>query len=58
VVRSFYQKLFHAPGIFAERLNAVQPMAKDDPAIGEILAFIGAGAHRSLCLPADDRNTQ
>jgi UDP-N-acetylglucosamine acyltransferase len=58
LVRSFYQKLFHGPGIFADRLSAVQPMANDDPAIGEILTFIGAGAHRSLCLPADDRNAQ
>src|SRR5882757_752126 len=53
-VRSFYQKLFHGPGIFAERLDAVQPMAKEDPAIAEILAFIGDGKHRALCLPADD----
>ena len=36
-VRSFYQKLFHGPGIFAERLNAVQPLAAEDPAIAEIL---------------------
>ena len=27
-VRSFYQKLFHGPGIFADRLNAVQPLAR------------------------------
>jgi len=53
-VRSFYQKLFHGQGIFAERLDAVQPMAKQDPAIAEILAFIGDGKHRPLCLPADD----
>ena len=26
-VRAFYQKLFHGPGIFAERLEAVQPLA-------------------------------
>ena len=26
-VRAFYQKLFHGPGIFAERLSAVQPLA-------------------------------
>jgi UDP-N-acetylglucosamine acyltransferase len=58
LVRSFYQKLFHGPGIFAERLDSVQPMAKDDPAIGEILTFIGGGAHRALCLPADDRSAQ
>jgi UDP-N-acetylglucosamine acyltransferase len=55
-VRSFYQKLFHGPGIFAERLAAVQPLAASDPAIGEILTFIGHGAHRALCLPADDRD--
>jgi UDP-N-acetylglucosamine acyltransferase len=53
-VRAFYQKLFHGPGIFAERLEAVQPTAKEDPAIAEILAFIGDGKHRPLCLPADD----
>ena len=53
-VRSFYQSLFHGPGIFAERLNAVQPLAGEDPAIAEILAFIAQGKHRALCLPADD----
>jgi UDP-N-acetylglucosamine acyltransferase len=51
-VRAFYQKLFHGPGIFAERLEAVQPLAGDDPAIAEILDFIGKGKHRPLCLPA------
>ena len=53
-VRAFYQKLFHGPGIFAERLDAVQPMAEEDPAIAEILTFIGDGKHRALCLPAGD----
>ena len=52
-VRAFYQKLFCGPGIFAERLSAVQPLAVEDPAIAEILAFIGDGKHRALCLPAD-----
>ena len=52
-VRSFYQKLFHGPGVFAERLDAVQPLAAADPAIAEILSFIGDGKHRPLCLPAD-----
>jgi UDP-N-acetylglucosamine acyltransferase len=55
-VRSFYQKLFHGPGIFADRLNEVQSLAAEDPAIQEILAFIDGGQHRALCLPADDRN--
>jgi UDP-N-acetylglucosamine acyltransferase len=53
-VRSFYQKLFHGAGIFAERLIEVQPMAAEDPAIAEILTFIGDGKLRPLCLPADD----
>lgn len=51
-VRSFYQKLFHGPGMFAERLAAAQPLAGDDSAIAEILDFIGKGKHRPLCLPA------
>jgi UDP-N-acetylglucosamine acyltransferase len=53
VVRAFYQKLFHGPGVFAERLNDVQHLAVEDPAIAEILTFIGDGRHRALCLPAD-----
>lgn len=51
-VRAFYQKLFHGPGMFAERLAAAQPLAGEDPAIAEILDFIGKGNHRPLCLPA------
>lgn len=51
-VRLFYRKLFHGPGLFAERLEVVQPMASDDPAIAEILAFIGGDKHRALCMPA------
>src|SRR5437763_735675 len=52
-VRAFYQKLFHGPGIFAERLIEVQPMASEDPAIAEILTVIGDAKHRALCRPAD-----
>src|SRR6201995_490107 len=55
-VRSFYQKLFYGPGIFAERLAASQPLASADPAIGEILTFIGDGARPALCLPRDARD--
>ena len=36
-VRSFYQKLFHGPGVFAERLSEVRHLADTDPAIAEIL---------------------
>jgi UDP-N-acetylglucosamine acyltransferase len=55
-VRSFYQKLFHGSGVFAERLAAAQPLADQDPAIAQILIFIGDARHRALCMPADDGN--
>lgn len=55
-VRSFYQALFHGNGVFAERLERVQSLGGEDPAIAEILAFIAAGKHRPLCLPADDKS--
>jgi UDP-N-acetylglucosamine acyltransferase len=55
-VRSFYQELFHGPGIFADRLGRVQHLASTDPAIAEILTFIGEGKLRALCLPADQRD--
>jgi len=55
IVRGFYQKLFHGSGMFAERLAAVQPLASEDPAIAEILDFIGKGKHRPLCLPAIEK---
>lgn len=50
-VRAFYQKLFYGPGTFAARLEAARPLASEDPAIAEILDFIGKGK-RPLCLPA------
>ena len=50
-VRSFYQMLFHGPGVFAERLTEARQHAGDDPAIAEILDFIDAGKHRELCQP-------
>jgi UDP-N-acetylglucosamine acyltransferase len=51
-VRAFYRKLFHGPGVFSERLHGVRHLAGGDSAIAEILAFIDAQRHRSLCLPA------
>jgi UDP-N-acetylglucosamine acyltransferase len=55
-IRSFYQKLFHGPATFAERLSEVRHLASADPAIAEILTFIDAGKHRELCQPAKDGN--
>lgn len=55
-IRAFYQKLFHGPGVFAERLNQARELADADPAITEILTFIDAGKHRELCQPAKDGN--
>jgi UDP-N-acetylglucosamine acyltransferase len=50
-IRSFYQKLFHGPGVFADRLNDVRHLASTDSAIADILAFIDAGKNRELCQP-------
>jgi UDP-N-acetylglucosamine acyltransferase len=55
-IRSFYQNLFHGPGLFAERLNTARDFANTDPAIAEILNFIDAGKHRELCQPVKHRN--
>jgi UDP-N-acetylglucosamine acyltransferase len=50
-VRAFYRKLFFGAGTFAERLEGVRPLGASDPAIAEIIAFIGAGKHHALCRP-------
>jgi UDP-N-acetylglucosamine acyltransferase len=50
LIREFYQRLFHGRDVFAARLAAVRPMAVEDPAIAEILAFIGDGVKRPLCM--------
>src|SRR3982074_105272 len=57
VVRSFYRKLFHGPGAFADRLKQVRHLTGTDPAIADILAFIDAGKHRELCQPARHGNS-
>jgi UDP-N-acetylglucosamine acyltransferase len=50
-MRAFYQTLFHGPGVLSARLLGVRYLAGTDPVIEEILAFIDAERHRSLCLP-------
>lgn len=56
LVREFYQKLFLGGGIFAERLETLRPMGDADPAIGEILTFIGDGIKRPLCMAHNNPN--
>jgi UDP-N-acetylglucosamine acyltransferase len=50
-VRAFYQELFHGPGAFAERLAALREARETDPAIAEILDFLGHDTKRALVLP-------
>jgi UDP-N-acetylglucosamine acyltransferase len=57
VVRSFYQELFHGPGVFAERLEQVRHLAATDPAIAEILTFIDTAKHRELCQPVHGKRS-
>lgn len=51
LVRSFYKDLFEGPGVFSERLEQARQRASEDPAIVEILAFIGGNKKRPLCMP-------
>jgi UDP-N-acetylglucosamine acyltransferase len=60
-VRAFYRALFFGDGSFAERLAAVQGERASDPAIAEILDFLGHDKKRSLVLPrrnGDDSSEQ
>jgi UDP-N-acetylglucosamine acyltransferase len=50
-VRAFYQELFLGPGTFAERLTRLQSERDKDPAIADILDFLGNDAKRALVLP-------
>ena len=53
-VRSFYQKLFHGPGIFAERLERCSRSPAKIPRSRKSSASSAHGKHRALCLPAGD----
>lgn len=57
LIRAFYQDLFHTTGVFADRLARIQHRAAEDPAIAEILKFIGDGGKRPLCMPHDSIDT-
>src|SRR6201992_3152538 len=52
----FFYKLFYGPGVFCAKLPAVLPWASEDPAIAQILTFIGEAKPRALCMPADHGN--
>lgn len=54
-VRQFYRQLFYGPGLFADRLRELKQQPFDEPAIGEIIAFVEASSDRSLCLPRAQR---
>jgi len=49
--RSAYRQLFFGEGVFADRLDAVARDFAGDKAVAEIVEFIRAGSHRSLCHP-------
>ncbi len=51
LMRSFYESLFLGPGTFAERLSRARSQPAADPAIAEIIAFVGGSKKRALCLP-------
>jgi len=47
-LRAAFRMLFRDPGVFAERLQAVEERFADDPNIAEVLAFIRAPSRRGL----------
>jgi UDP-N-acetylglucosamine acyltransferase len=51
-LRGAYRKLFHAPGVFAEKVEAVAQEFAGDPTVEKIISFIRADAKRALMHPA------
>ena len=54
--RRSIKSCFTAPASSPNGWTRCSRWRREDPAIAEILAFIGDGKHRALCLPADDGN--
>lgn len=50
-VRHAYEKLFSGPGLFAERLDAIEREYGEDEAVGQIITFVRAASDRPLCQP-------
>ncbi len=55
-IRRAYRRLFHGPGKFADRLDAVAHEFAADEAVMQIVTFIREGDHRPLCHPG--RNSE
>lgn len=49
VLRGLYRTLFRSPGVFEDRLAAMEAEHGDDPVVREILDFIRADSRRGLC---------
>jgi UDP-N-acetylglucosamine acyltransferase len=54
-LRCVYRKLFLDEGLFADRFSAVARDFADDPLVGKIVAFIGAGGKLPLMQPRRQR---
>ena len=49
VLRGLYRTLFRSPGVFDERVAAVEEQHGEDPVVREILDFVRADSRRGLC---------
>jgi UDP-N-acetylglucosamine acyltransferase len=49
VLRGLYRTLFRSPGVFEERVAAVEAEHGADPVVREILDFVRADSRRGLC---------
>ena len=46
-----YRQLFFGPGLFADRIDAVQALYVEEPAVATIIDFVRQGGARPLCHP-------
>ena len=54
-LRTAYRLLFAEEGTLKERVEDVAEMYRENEAVMEIVSFIRADAHRSICLPTTGR---
>jgi UDP-N-acetylglucosamine acyltransferase len=50
-VRRAYRELFFGPGLFTNRLDAIQTQFAGQPAVAAIVSFVREGRERPLCHP-------